>query len=296
MPTQPKRFYAKLLLFGEYTVVKGGNALACPIRNYAGQWIWSGQDASKQYELPEFLNYLQTASLHQPLDVEKLASALADGAYFKSNIPTGYGVGSSGALCAAIYATFGKTNDATDLRVQQEDLALMEQFFHGKSSGTDPLISLLDQAILIDPVAGIQPRRIPSLLPPYHFFLIDTHQSRKTGPLVQQFLAACEQPAYTERLQQELIPITQFAIDACLSEKWNDLFTYVKAISILQFQQFQAMIPDAFKTLWEESLTADFFSLKLCGAGGGGFILGLTRDLERLKAQLAHYTIVIPQF
>ena len=54
-------------------------------------------------------------------------------------------------------------------------------------------------------------------------------------------------------------------------------------ISYFQWQYFQPMIPDTIKTLWLDGLSSDWFKLKLCGAGGGGFFMGVTSDLDRLQ-------------
>ena len=71
------------------------------------------------------------------------------------SIPTGYGVGSSGAIVAAIYEHYirdeyeilnkTKKNRISDLI---KNFSLMESFSHGKSSGLDPLNSFLKLPIL----------------------------------------------------------------------------------------------------------------------------------------------------
>ena len=35
-----QKYFAKLLLIGEYTIIQGGDALAMPFRRYFGNWIW----------------------------------------------------------------------------------------------------------------------------------------------------------------------------------------------------------------------------------------------------------------
>jgi len=76
--------------------------------------------------------------------------------YFDSSIPQGYGVGSSGALVAAIYDTYAIDKiEATETLTRdkllrlKEIFSLMESFFHGKSSGLDPLNSYLSIPILM---------------------------------------------------------------------------------------------------------------------------------------------------
>ena len=46
------------------------------------------------------------------------------------------------------------------------------------------------------------------------------------------------------------------------------------------------MIPLSFQTLWQQGLDTALFSLKLCGAGGGGFILGCTQAAIQAKTHM----------
>jgi mevalonate kinase len=295
-----KQYAAKLLLLGEYTVVKGSRAIATPIKNYSGHWVTHSNQPALQQNLVAFSNHIdqlqQQEELHRQLDVSAFQELLDQGGYFDSNIPTGYGVGSSGALCAAVYDAFGVGERPEDLTAVKIDLAVLERFFHGESSGTDPLISLLDQPVLIDAQKGTQTIDVTLPLEGYYFFLIDTGISRKTGPLVQHFLAQCESTTFVEHLQQELIPATDQAIDALVAQNGSTLFEAVQTISQFQFDHFQDMIPDTFNDIWKAGLDSDYFKIKLCGAGGGGFLLGLTHDLERLQSNLDRKSIVVPVF
>ena len=49
---------SKLLVFGEHTVLRGSQALAMPLPNYAGRWQFSN-DKTKQYDLPKFADYIK---------------------------------------------------------------------------------------------------------------------------------------------------------------------------------------------------------------------------------------------
>jgi mevalonate kinase len=40
------------------------------------------------------------------------------------------------------------------------------------------------------------------------------------------------------------------------------------------------MIPENMKPVWQEGLNRDDFKLKLCGSGGGGFLLGISNDFK----------------
>ncbi len=51
------------------------------------------------------------------------------------------------------------------------------------------------------------------------------------------------------------------------------------------------MIPNSFHKLWQEGLESNNYYLKLCGSGGGGYILGFTQDYEKVKELLKGYKL-----
>ncbi len=73
------------------------------------------------------------------------------------------------------------------------------------------------------------------------------------------------------------------AIKALLQVDKTALQVSFRQISQFQLEYFQRMIPASIVPLWQEGLESGDFSLKLCGAGGGGFMLGLARDAETLE-------------
>ena len=104
-------FYSKILLFGEYGIIKDSKGLSIPYNFYKGALIIPKQQTAQTQEsnkhLEAFCTYLgQIEAGKQPLtrfDLSQMRADLALGMYFDSSIPQGYGVGSSGALVAAIY-------------------------------------------------------------------------------------------------------------------------------------------------------------------------------------------------
>ena len=42
------------------------------------------------------------------------------------------------------------------------------------------------------------------------------------------------------------------------------------------------MIPSNFKKLWTDGIENKDYYLKLCGSGGGGFLIGFTRDIDTI--------------
>jgi len=57
------------------------------------------------------------------------------------------------------------------------------------------------------------------------------------------------------------------------------------------------MIPEQFHTLWQNGIETNDYYLKLCGSGGGGYILGFTQDINKAKESLKGYKLeVVYQF
>ncbi|MCB0561217.1 MAG: mevalonate kinase [Lewinellaceae bacterium] len=291
-----ERYYAKLLLFGEYTIIKGSQALAMPLRQYSGSWQFAADDEPIRYNLEEFVQYLmrlkEKGELLTDMDLRRFEREVNRGLYFESDIPVGYGAGSSGALCAAVYHRFARQpfereDEVHYVRLKQQ-LAQLEGYFHGASSGVDPLICYLDHAVLLLPNG--QARRVAPAEKRADdggtFFLLDTGISRKTGPLVEKFLLYCEHNSFSEAVKNELAPATEKAIGHYLAGQREALLPEMHRISAFQYQHFQEMIPSAFYTIWKEGLHSGAFYLKLCGAGGGGFLLGYCQEEALAKASI----------
>lgn len=292
-----KHYSSKILLFGEHTINRGSQALAIPFPVFGGSWQTS-KDWSRQQQLPQLVDYLEDLKKKQDLlcnlDIMALRQKLSEGLYFESNIPVGYGLGSSGALCAAIYDMFctnkiGRT-DILRFGELRKALAQIESWFHGTSSGTDPLICYLNQPVLLLPNGQVQTVRIPQESK-LAFFLLDTKISRSTGPLVQYFLERCTDPVFAEKVTTDLVGYTNSAIAAFLQAEWEHLFEDVTEISRFQMEHLPGMTPDHFHVVWKKGLQGNLYRLKMCGAGGGGFILGCTQDWAQLQLVLSDYML-----
>jgi mevalonate kinase len=272
---------AKLLLFGEYSVLKGSQALAMPLSLFRGSWKYA-PNPHFQYDLIQLAQYFKEKIENSDhfLNTEGFLNHLSKGLYFDSNIPRGYGAGSSGAVCAAVYERFGifKTKDIAELK---PIFAKMENYYHGNSSGFDPLISYLKQPVLINTDKSLQ---IIDIKPntDLKIFIIDTKQPRKTEPLVQLFLEKCKDSEFNTAIQEQIVPIMNHTLNDFLHQNTNPFFDNLRELSTLQLQYLSDMIPNEFKSLWKTGLNQGDFTLKLCGAGGGGFILGFAKNKEAL--------------
>ena len=316
-----KLFYSKILLFGEYGIIKNSKGLAIPYNFYKGtlktlaeveaESEQKREDARKSNEaLKAFASHLETLTNEaNPIvrfNIEKLNADIADGMYFDSSIPQGYGVGSSGALVAAIYSEYAiDPINAMENLTREQLLQLkaifgrMESFFHGTSSGLDPLNSYLSLPILINSHDNIEPTGIPTQMPDGKgaVFLLDSGIIGETAPMVRIFMENMKNEAFQKMLKEEFIKYTDACIDDFLKGRFKSLFGNIKSLSSIVLNHFKPMIPKEFHTLWKQGIdTGDYF-LKLCGSGGGGYILGFTEDLEKAKRTLAgHKLEVVYQF
>ncbi len=291
-----KTYFSKLLLFGEHTVNLGSQALAMPLTQFAGHWNYD----TEQYDLAQFATYLdglrQNNNAILDIDTTALLTEIEQGLSFDSAVPKGYGAGSSGVLCAAIYDRFGINKKAAtflNLPTLKNGFALMESYFHGKSSGVDPLICYLNEPLLITN-QGIVTVSLPMYLSPGNaVFLLDTGIPRKAEPLIEWFMQSSQDADFQLNIKENLVPQNNLAIAAFLEGHWTNLLQATHAISEFQFHFLQPLIPTPFHELWQQSLQQDDFKLKICGAGGGGFILGVTKNFAKAKEILKEYELIL---
>ena len=189
-------FYSKILLFGEYGIIKDSKGLSIPYNFYNGALKsddnLTPQAKSSNESLLRFATYLEQIDADiVSFNIEELKSDVAAGMYFDSSIPQGYGVGSSGALVAAIYDKYAYDKITVLENLTREKLlklktifSEMESFFHGKSSGLDPLNSYLSLPILINSRDHIEATGIPAQLATGKggVFLLDSGMVGETAP------------------------------------------------------------------------------------------------------------------
>lgn len=259
-----KKYYSKLLLFGEYAVINGGEALAIPFRRFFGQWKYGQSNLL----LKDFLEF---ALKQENAQKDQLIKAISEDLYFDSSIPLGYGCGSSGALTAAVYDQFFTHKQYGTAELKRR-LAEIESYFHGQSSGLDPLVSYLEKT------TWLKDGDIHVLDQPFstdNFFLIDSKKERETSHWVKIYLNKWNTLPEFKGVMESLNRYNSQAISAFLIGDHSNLMVSFKSISTLQRQYFEEMIPDNIKEIWDQGLKSNDFYLKLSGAGGGGYFLGI---------------------
>jgi mevalonate kinase len=307
-------FYSKILLFGEYGIIKDSKGLSIPYNFYNGALKVDenpSQEAIKSNaSLRRFVTYLENLQQEQTelvtFNIEILKADVERGMYFDSSIPQGYGVGSSGALVAAIYDKYAN-NKITVLENLTRDKLLqlkaifsqMESFFHGKSSGLDPLNSYLSIPILINSKDNIEATGIPSQSTTGKgaVFLLDSGIVGETAPMVNIFMENLKEEGFRKMLKTQFVKYTDACVENFLGGDMKSLFANTKQLSKVVLNNFKPMIPEQFHGVWQRGIDTNDYYLKLCGSGGGGYILGFTKDLEKAKRSLKDYKLeVVYQF
>lgn len=303
-------FYSKILLFGEYGIIKDSRGLSIPYNFFKGA-LKSDRNQSEiakksNASLKAFSEYLEGIQNENPklvtFDLASLQKDIAEGMYFDSSIPQGYGVGSSGALVAAIYDKYAADKITVLDNLTREKLlklkaifGRMESFFHGKSSGLDPLNSYLSLPILINSKDNIESTSIPSQNPNGKgaVFLLDSGTIGETAPMVQIFMEQMKEKGFRNMIKHQFIKHTDACVEDFINGNVKSLFGNLKQLSNIVLDHFKPMIPIEFHKLWKKGIESNEYYLKLCGSGGGGYILGFTQDLDKAKKALKGYKLEV---
>ena len=97
------KYYSKILLFGEYGIIKDSMGLSIPYNDYNGTFIFSDKktefSAKSNASLNKFYQHLlsleNTAKLPCKLNLKQFKTDIEKGIFFDSSIPQGFGIGSS---------------------------------------------------------------------------------------------------------------------------------------------------------------------------------------------------------
>lgn len=309
---EPGLFYAKILLFGEYSVIFDSMALTIPFSHFTAGFSFLNRNKYTDYDLAvrsntmlkEYGDWL--AGDESPRHLKTLLSTsgflkdIVGGMYLESNIPQGYGLGSSGALCAAVYDRYAVNRISNDVSAGHKEMvqlksifASMESWFHGTSSGLDPLSCYFGRPVLVSPGEGISIAGIPE----YDgnkvaaIFLVDTGLPGKTGPLVNLFMEKASEKGFMDMVNDTMIPAVNKCIGSMISGDLPLFLSGLKKLSLFQLEYMKPMIPADFLGVWERGLASGDYLMKLCGSGGGGYLLGFTRDMEKTAAILSRENI-----
>lgn len=304
---------SKVLVFGEYSVLHDSMALTIPYSKFSGSL---GYPINKEESaiavlsnkgIREFCKHILENHTDEAfkLNVNQLTEELDKGLFFRSDIPQGFGLGSSGALVAAIFLRYiEKAGDFKDelknltmlhLQNLKNCLGNLEGHFHGMSSGIDPLSIMINKPLLLNSNKEIIKVDIPlyNSTGKNFLFLLNTHTNRNSEKLITQFNDACSKKDFKLKLDTELIENTNAGINHFLKGNVDDFYLSLEKIVRFQRQEMNFLIPDKYQPLINQGLENGDFFLKICGSGGGGYMIGFTQNWEKTQEQLINEEIEI---
>lgn len=301
---------SKILLFGEYAVLHNGMALVIPCEKYNGHFEFyeaaeNNKSALQSNEyLRKFCSFV-SGSMDEKfvLEVKLFEQELKQGLFFRSNIPQGYGLGSSGALVAAIvlrYLVKAKNfkDDLKALTLQKlhelkKSLGELESYFHGVSSGLDPLSIILNEPILYKNAQDIATAQLPEPTAEKNnvVFLLDTKFPRTTSKMMGMFNELHNHEEFKDKFEQHVTHNNNGAIQSFLDKDIDRFYQSVHDLSAFQLHYMKEFFPKPLQKEVAAGLEHGDYYLKLCGAGGGGFMLGFTQNWETTQEKLKEYKL-----
>ena len=290
-----ERYYSKVILFGEYSMIFDSTALMVPLRQFSAQWRFASHllaqgSAASNASLQRFSDYLSTLNgIKDDLDLQRFNHELYYNLFLDSNVPSGYGLGSSGTLVAAVYDAYAKKK-TDDLLALKTLFGQMESYFHGSSSGIDPLQCYVGKPFKINP-KGVELLSEDFLQKDIHICLIDTKIKSNTKPLVEHFKRERLNPRFYNRFQKEYTPQVKSCIDTMIKGDKDLFFKSLKLLTKGQLEFLRPMVTD--NTLDLFTTEYDFhFGVKISGSGGGGYVLGFTDEVETASKLLSHFDVI----
>src|SRR5699024_857723 len=303
---------SKILLFGEYALLHEGMALVIPCDLYNGRldFYKATTESEKKIALQsnEFLKkFCEFVASHTNeefvLEVKQFEQELEQGLFCRSTIPQGYGLGSSGALVAAIFLRYlRKAKNVKDelkhvtyqkLEELKNNLGKLESYFHGMSSGLDPLSIILNEPILYKNTNEIVTAKLPLRTETDEnvVFLLDTKHPRSTSDMMNRFNKLMKDDVFKAKFGEYVINNNNEAIQSFLNNDSESFYTSMHNLSSFQLREMKDFFPENFRKDVAKGLDNGDYYLKICGAGGGGFMLGFTRDWKATQTKLKDYTL-----
>lgn len=288
-------------------------ALTMPYDKFSGQFAFANLEQDNQNAklsnkgLRQLCSHMLENHTDETfkLNVNKFKAELEKGLFFESNIPQGFGLGSSGALVAAIFLRYlekaGDFKDGLKHLTKEKICSLksclggLEGYFHGTSSGIDPLSILINQPLLLKSATDISTVEVPTYNPrgKHVVFLLNTRLARNTDKLVDQFKEACKRPEFKTKLENDLIQFTNGGINSFLNSNTEGLYKNLDNLVKFQLNEMNYLIPESYQNLVKHGLDSGAYFLKICGSGGGGYMLGFTEEWDKTKKELEKEDIEI---
>jgi mevalonate kinase len=115
----------------------------------------------------------------------------------------------------------------------------------------------------------------------------------ETAPMVNIFMQNMESPSFRKMIKEQFISYSDRCVEHFLTGDIKSLFGDLKRLSKTVLTHFKPMIPEQFHALWKTGIDTNAYYLKLCGSGGGGYILGFTEDISKAQSVLKGHRLEV---
>ncbi|MBQ7673615.1 MAG: hypothetical protein IJT36_03700 [Alphaproteobacteria bacterium] len=266
--------HAKWILSGEHTVVRGGKAIAFPLRKYESsiEFFPSNKleihDTSKEEKFNDvFRSLLQSAAEFAKINFSDITGKFL----VQSNIKMKSGLGSSAAICtniAKIFKHLGLWEDIFSLATHLEDK------FHCRSSGLDISVAMTDKAVIF------KNNRVSSVFEPSFWpYMMLTYSGEKSA--TSKCAAIVKNVISTDPKSADLLnSMMNQASDLCELGLKNSDFGELKDGILLCDKVFRGwgLYNETLSAHVESLLTSGAVAAKPVGSGLGGFVLSLWKE------------------
>ncbi|MCG8698005.1 MAG: hypothetical protein MI922_08125, partial [Bacteroidales bacterium] len=208
-----KSFPSKILLFGEYGVLYGAKALAIPYEKYSGQFIFKSNYIDNR--LKELCTNLIARGFSSILKLDEFEKDIINGIKFSSTIPQSSGLGSSGALVAALFDRYAYEAVRNYSTVEIKDMmAGIESYYHISSSGIDPMVSFAKKALLLSENRISTVDLNLTTLPSIRFFVVNSDIEGSTHNGMKLFKEKLMQTSFLDEFKSFYKDVSDKTISA----------------------------------------------------------------------------------
>ncbi len=210
----------------------------------------------------------------------------------RSEVPFGSGLGTSAATSAALAASITNLFNAFDKHEIFQITLEAEKMIHGKPSGADPAICVTGGMIIFrrthEPDMLIMPLEFEDL----NFVIIYSGENRLTSNIVNNVKnMRDDNPDLFEMFANKSEEITLDAIQAIKKKDYESL----GALMLRNHELLKSLgvSNEKLDKLVEIAMNNGALGAKLTGAGGGGSIIALAKDKNRLLDALRDYQVFV---
>ena len=258
----------KWILSGEHSVLRGSSSFLFPMKDMTLSIEYTEGDDFSCVFSSEF------SPSHSSIFEQAIKTAFNQvnqkpiGIFsLKSDIPLGFGLGSSAAFCLSLSQIFFEQSWISDIL---EFAIELEGVFHGKSSGADIYVSYYKNPILFQK-EGIKKLK-PSWAPP--LYLYNTKVSSLTKECVNKVNLFIEKfPKEGRLLDQQMSDSVQLAIQSITQD--HSLEKLIQSIQKAYDCFNKWGLLENIESHIESLQSKKALAVKPTGAGRGGFILAL---------------------